>query len=530
MIKFNISTDNYMTFIQQVRDWAKDPNRFSHGCPVLPHPPPTMKEAQYMDIELRAKDAKQIERVLTVKIRRHDLYIIGYRMDGATNWLEFKWDTTNLKLIPHSVSLGFGENYDNLGKLENLEKVGYSTLKQTIIDLALTTDSKTRKSSLRALAVMISETVRFQKLSDTFAPVMQALKDIKFDETWMEPLIKNWGDLSDMLLREDQFAIYFRLPRDKETNQPNILTRTKELGIVTSADAAKCISVLKGNYPTRKLQLMGIPAAANSGNSIQGKGLPLLQVFSVHINNIAGEIYGTIQVDDGLGTLHLYKRQRTDYESIKTNEALTLTGPYRCTSVSQYFKVSLDLKKRGNNPTSDVEVSNDLFSWDICQLSNDDYYDKRLSNVVNGRSGSATVYYTPFRDAVQANVEVVLINGDGKNPAEVYGSLVARYSNYIFSTGDEQAKYQSTLFNKPSKEFVKVNPGTPIPLSRAVISVPTTGSLITEANIFVSSNKEISKGTAEFPPQLDGKTVKAIKGKFGLVRVTVAWKAQISDD
>lgn len=518
-----------MVFIQQVRDWAKDPNRFSHGRPVLPHPPRTIQEAQYMDIELRAKDAKQIERVLTVKLRRHDLYIIGYRMDGANNWLEFKWDDPKLKLIPKSDSLGFGENYDNLGKLENLEKVGYTTLKQTIADLAVTTDSNTRKSSLRALAVMISETVRFQKLSDTYAPVMQELKDIKFDETWMEPLIKNWGGLSDMLLREDQFAIYFRLPRDKELNQPNILTRTKELGIVTSADAAKCIAVLKGNYPTPRLKVTGLSASANSGTSIQGKGLPLLQVFSVRINNTAGQIYGKIQVDDGLGTFHLYNRQRTYYESI--TETLTLAGPYRGTSASQYFEVSLVLKKLGSTASSDAEISSGSFSWDLCQLSNNDYYDKRLSYVVSGKGGSATVYYTPFRDAVQANVEVVLINGDGKDPAEVYGTLVARYSNYDYPTGSDKAKYyQTTLFNKPNKEIVKVKPGSPIPLSRSVIAVPTTGSLITEANLSVSSGKEIAKGTAEFPPQLDGKTVKDIKGKYGLVRVTVAWKGRISDD
>ena len=78
MLRFNIASDKYNVFLQQVRDWAKDPNRFSHGRPVLPYPPPTMQQAQYTDIELRAKDDKQVERVLTVKLRRHDLYIIGY--------------------------------------------------------------------------------------------------------------------------------------------------------------------------------------------------------------------------------------------------------------------------------------------------------------------------------------------------------------------------------------------------------------------------------------------------------------------
>ncbi|CAO2833608.1 unnamed protein product [Amaranthus hypochondriacus] len=529
MLRFNIASDKYNVFLQQVRDWAKDPNRFSHGRPVLPYPPPTMQQAQYTDIELRAKDDKQVERVLTVKLRRHDLYIIGYRMEGANNWLEFKWEDPKLKLIPNSESLGFGENYDNLGKLENLDKVGYSTLKKTIADLAVTRDSNTRKSCLRVLAVMIPEAVRFQKLSDPFSTAMQNLSDIKFDEVWMEELIKSWGNLSDMLLREDQYAIYFRLPRDKETNQPNILTRTKEIGIVTSADAAKCVALLKGNYPAPKLQFAAFSPVSNApSTSIRGKGLPLLQVYSVYINNLVGEIelYGKVQINDGLGTFHLYNRQRTSYESIQVSEGVTLSGPYRGSSASQYFEVNLDLKKRGNSVGLDVDISKGSFSWDLCQLSNNNYYDKQLSYVVHGKNASATVYYTPFRDAVQANVEVVLVNGDGKDPAEVYGSMVARYSNY----NDQSKYYQSVLFRKSSKDCVKVKPGNSIPLSRFVVAVPTLGSLIVDANFCVSSGREIAKGIAEFPPQLDGKTVRDIKGTYGLVRVTVSWKGRISDD
>ncbi|KAL2944876.1 Protein synthesis inhibitor II [Bienertia sinuspersici] len=525
MIRFNVSTDNYMTFIQQVRDWAKDPKRISHGRPVLPYPPTNLNQVQYMDIELRAKDSNQKERFVTVKIRRHDLYIVGYRMEAANQWLEFDWGKGQPTVIPKSESLRFGANYDKLGNLESLDKVGYNKLKNVIVALAETKNPGIRKSSLLALAVMIPESVRFQKLSDLFALVMQKKQDMKF-EIWMINLITSWSDLSNRLLCEDHFRIPFRLPDDQKTTNTHILTRTKELAIRTSTDAAKCIAVLLGNHPNKDaLQ----PHTKQDGTVLGWKGSSILQVFSVCVNKIAGEVYGKIEVTDEFGTCLLYNRSRNDYEYIQKSDILTITGPNRGLSAKS-FKVSVSLMKRAQNPPADDNIINGSFEWKVGDINQ--YLDKRVHNTVKGKNGcSATVYYTPFRDAVLATVEVVPLSGGGnKDVVELYGTVIARYGNYEYRDDAAKLYYRTVLFKKPSKvNNVKVKHGNSIPLSRSVVAVPTRDSLVIDANILsVSSGNSIADDSPDFPCQLDGSSMKDIGGQYGHVRITVFWKAKIS--
>ncbi|KAJ8433349.1 hypothetical protein Cgig2_020429 [Carnegiea gigantea] len=517
-IPFNLTTDDYNVFIQRIREWAraKNPDRFSHGRPVLPYPPQNMRNSEYADLELKAKDSGD-ERTLIARIRRHDLYIIGYKPERSPKFLEFKWDKKGkIQYIDHSESLGFGENYWHLGDLENQPAVGYTTLKRAIIALA-TDIVKERRPQLRALAVMVPEVVRFEKMSEILIPEMVKKKDRDFQK-WMEPLLHNWTNLSDMLLREDQYAISFRLPKNKD-GSPNDLTKDPDLKIVGSADAARCLAILKGNYhPPRQLLASVIsPGVADaSNNSVQGKGLALVEVFSVRVTNIAGKnpgnLYGSVELFDGLGTFPLYNRQRGESEPISPNDIATLTGPYRGVSGSQFFQVTLDLKNKGTGgPSPDDEVSKGSFAWDVCELTNDGYYDKRLTDIVSGKNGSVTVYYTPFRDAIQARVEVQLVDGGGHNPLDVQGSLVAQYSNYDYSTDEQKKYYRTVLFSKAST----VNVGS---------------SLIIEARMSsVNHLHEIAKGTAEFPPQLNGKITKDIRGKYGRIRVAVTWSPQISE-
>uniref|UniRef100_A0A803M672 O-fucosyltransferase family protein n=1 Tax=Chenopodium quinoa TaxID=63459 RepID=A0A803M672_CHEQI len=143
--------------------------------------------------------------------------LASWYIDEVTKGMLFP-ASGNLQLLTVDLKL-FSENYDNLGKLENLERLGYSTLKQIIPDLASTTDSNTRKSSLR-----------------------------------------------DMLLLEYQFAIYFCLPRDKET-----------ISLIGAGNShfSRCSQVYHcldrtGNHSTLKLQLTGLHGTANSDTSIQG--------------------------------------------------------------------------------------------------------------------------------------------------------------------------------------------------------------------------------------------------------------------
>lgn len=365
----------------------------------------------------------------------------------------------------------------------------------------------------------------------------------------MAKLIHAWGDLSDLLLKEDQNLEKFHLP-DKEIGEgayaPNDLTTIEQLKIKTAGDAAKVLAILKGNriaYQPSSLALfastpVGADVGVGANTDIRGKGQAMVEIFSVRITSIGekdnnGKLYGSIELVDGLGPIQLYNLKAGDSEPIGANDIVTLQGPYRAISASQVFMVSIDLKSKGSFFSSDDQVSMGSFTWDLCELTNNEYYDKRLTYDVNGKNGSATVYYTPFSDAVQARVEVLPVDGDGEDPADVYGSLVARYNNYDYLTDEQKKYYRTTLFKKTSEQHIDVKPGKLIPLSRSVVVVPTTSSLVIEAdlwdhNTFVSDD-EIAKGVVEFPPQLEGKSTKDIQGKFGLVRVTVAWSGQISE-
>lgn len=118
----------------------------------------------------------------------------------------------------------------------------------------------------------------------------------------------------------------------------------------------------------------------------------------------------------------------------------------------------------------------------------------------------------------------ILFNGDGNDPAHVYGQITARNTNFT---------NESTLFQKTLDEKRRVSPGEHIPLSRSVVAVPLSSSLIVGANLFVhngykrESEREIAKGTAEFPAQCYGTSERDIWAKYGMIRVKVTWTLDI---
>ncbi|KAI8015047.1 hypothetical protein LOK49_LG05G00042 [Camellia lanceoleosa] len=191
-------------------------------------------------------------------------------------------------------------------------------------------------------------------------------------------------------------------------------------------------------------------------------GRLMVEVFSMRINHIDGEkLYGIITVTDGLGTQSIYNRSRYHYESISPGQTALLTGPARSISASDSFTIDVALKDKD-------------------KLSPDD------------DNGLVTVNYVVLRKALEATVEVTLVNRGRENSLPVYGLLVAHNGNFM---------NESMLFRKKSDEHVDVRPEQPIPLSRSVAAVPSNSFLIVWA-VLMDHNGEIAKGTAEFPAQL----------------------------
>nr|XP_010942712.2 60 kDa jasmonate-induced protein [Elaeis guineensis] len=472
---------SYMDFIHKMRRLLGV--RFSHNRPVLP--PQENPPKKWFDVVLRSSTSE-----ITLRIRRDNLYLDGYRMENPKQWLEFGDRSSRQHLIPGSTFLGFDGGYDDLQRSaqENMEKIslGAEEIKKAVNQLATSTSGKDRARHLIVVVQMICESIRFERISEFLATEFPGSSK---PPKWMPALEHGWGDLSAALLRADANPDRpFRLP------QPNAM------GIVTAEQAAADLGILLDSSHLRpRIQLM--VAAFN-----QGEGRPLVEVFWVRVNNIdrkdPGDLYGTITVTDGLGSQYLYKRTRDQYESIHPGQNALLTGPARAISAYGSFTMDVALMDK------DAEVSRGQISCNVYNTSNE--YDKPLFRNVDGKNGSVTVNYAVLSDAAEAAVEVTLIDGDGKNPAHVYGRLSSR-----------NGKGESELFRKRSSERIDVRPGQLIPLSRSVVAVPSNSSLVVEADLYdhrsdASSGDEIAKGTAEFPSKLQGTYEKIIQGKKGL--------------
>ena len=157
------------------------------------------------------------------------------------------------------------------------------------------------------------------------------------------------------------------------------------------------------------------------------QGRTLLEVFWVRIERIddenPGDLYGTIKAFDGLGSLDLYNRDRSNYESIRPGQNATLTGPSRSVLATDGFTLDLQLWDKDSDASPDDNVVNEKISWNPFDLGNK--YDETISQRVDGTYGWATVHYIVLNNAAQALVEVILVNGDGEDPANVYGTITA---------------------------------------------------------------------------------------------------------
>lgn len=143
-------------------------------------------------------------------------------------------------------------------------------------------------------------------------------------------------------------------------------------------------------------------------------------------------------------------------------------------------------------------------------------YDVVTNREVTGQDGSVTVGYVAITDGLYAQVTVILIDGDGKNTADVYGEITAR-----------NGYGQSELFRQTNSQHVIVKPQNEIPLSRTVVAVPTTGTLQVHANLWehdtISGDDEIAFRSVEFQPLYKKSEKKTTTGECGMVEVRVSW-------
>ena len=87
---------------------------------------------------------------------------------------------------------------------------------------------------------------------------------------------------------------------------------------------------------------------------------------------------------------------------------------------------------------------------------------------------SLMLNYVVMSNAAEALVEVILINGDKGDPADVYGKI---YSH------DTSSDNEIELFGRSKSDPVEVSPNHPIPLLRSAVAVPLNASLKISAHL-----------------------------------------------
>ncbi|KAI9082809.1 hypothetical protein K1719_035139 [Acacia pycnantha] len=462
-VEFNLESStkgDYRDFIQRLR--SRLGVRSSHNLPALAvqQNPPT----RFFDLALSTS-----RHAVRFRFRMDNLYLLGYRMENG-QWLEFDNKNEKKELV-HLITergtdfLGFDGSYGKLANAGDRDitsiKVGVRNLEEAINQLAATTDGVTRARSLVVVIMMISESTRlipvFNFVADSFDNRPHTPDKEKEIESWIMVLVRSWDPLSAALLRADAY------PDEKFQLRPNnIRIPPNDTEIRTIADAVAILGILLGLcfYPKRRV------ATNNDGQCFLG--VPLVQVFTVQINNIddkdTRQLCGTITVDNGLYTESLYDRTSDNYESIKPGQNASLIGPSESVSAFGNVIVKLLLTNKGTL-SGDSAIINQVISWDSANMA--DVYDELISQKLDdsGR-GSVTANYAVLRNAAAARVTVTVLE-----TTKVYGHVSACYDKW------EDPKTTCMLFDKTSDNYVDVRRLETIPMSRSVVAVPLDRSL-----------------------------------------------------
>ena len=499
----NSSADRYKSFIVQLRNLVRDPNTLSHQLPVLlpQQNPPT----RFFDVVLGTE-----RRSVRLRIRRDNLYLDGYRDEDGDQWYEFD-NSRNEHLIDRSTFLGFTGTYTDMQAVAGQRRadisLGQLQLITAVNDLVGSTARGDRARALIVIIQMICESMRFAFITNALADNYTGSGFLPTER--ILALENGWGTLSGAVLHHDndpQGRIRLVTPNSMEIN--NIAQAIIVLGILVRQH------VVTSSRPRRDVHM-----ATTAGPALILDGRPLVEVFYVRILNIdgedPGELYGTITATDGLQSYYIYNRDRVNYESINPGEHVTLTGPSRAISAEGDFIVDFSLMDR-DSLSPDDEISRGQIAWNVYDHTN--VYDELRTVTISGEYGSAALNYVVMSNAAEALVEVILIDADGEDPAEVYGRIYSQNSSF-----DGEIE----LFRTSAKNYVSVHPNIQITLLRSALAVPMDATLKISAYLWdhdtISPDDEIAKGSVEFRPEILKSASDFIEGQYGKVEVRVSW-------
>ncbi|KAI1824946.1 ribosome-inactivating protein [Xylaria intraflava] len=509
----NEGAQEYLNFIVQLRRTFAGPDEI-HGLQILPDQPTDPRNDEMIEVLLRT----DVNEGIRLSLRRSNLYVVGFRNEAGAQWFEVSENAASPHLVPGSTFLGFDGSYTELQRDATHRRdieLGYQALVGAINELRNLNGRpsgdqiKRVKRALIIIIEMISESARFARICDLLFQNWDGGLTPSTDNLVVE-MENEWSDLSDAVL-------HYRQNGETGWNYSLI----NPFGITDYYGAAALLAMLLVRQTGPGARMKREVADTHLGTARYPwddypHGRALVEVFWLRIDNIDGEnpgdLYGTVTATDGLSSQYLFNLGKSNYVSISPGQFALLTGPSRCISALGEYTLKVDLWDY-DSLSPDDSIANGEVSWNPF---NKNTYNQLVDWEIPGPYGKATMRYIVLDNASQALLEIVLINGDGEDPANVYGNIGA-------NNGSDDIE----LFRKSSDEYVDVRPNTDIPLLRNAIAVPVHGELKVTALLYdqdsLSPDDEIANGTAFFTPKILQSEKQTITGAYGSIEVRVTW-------
>ena len=230
-----------------------------------------------------------------------------------------------------------------------------------------------------------------------------------------------------------------------------------------------------GNSGSFLLRAVDIKTTADQA-IILPDGRALAEVFSVRILNIdnenPGNLYGMITATDAIQSYNIYIRDKDHSESIRPGDEIILGSPSRALSAADNFIIDFNLKDHDVGLNPDGEISYGLMEWNTYDYTNE--YNVLQSHDIGGQYSCVKLIYAVMSNAAEALIDVILINGDDENPADVYRNVYAENTSF-----DDEHE----LFRRSKDEYVKVRKDDLIPLTRRAVALPLDVSLKIRADL-----------------------------------------------
>ncbi|KJZ79114.1 hypothetical protein HIM_01265 [Hirsutella minnesotensis 3608] len=463
-------------------------------------------DEHWFEVELETSQG-----AVTFRLRNDNLYLDAYRVRGSSTWWEFQ-NERGVSLIDGSESLGFGGSYPNLegqGATREGTSLGGPALvdavnqlnRQTTLDAA---ERRQRAKSLLVVVQMLSESLRLNAFTAWLA---RYWIEYRAPEPQYLRLQNLWGTLSvnvqsDSMARhdgQDPGAAYFPVALNDQQR------------VKSAAAALTLVAIMLrigGVQENSGSQRRAVPAGHG--------GQTLAEIVAVPVNDIDGEnpgqLCGTIKATDALGVVDIFNRASGNAQEVGPHGAATLLET-RALSGADDFSIAVDLMDH-DTLSPDDEIAKGNVYWPAFDptVSRDTIRRKQ----VRGQNGAVTVEYVVMNRAAEASISVVLINGDGEDPAQVYGKIFAqtRYRRY-------------TLLDETEAREVRVQQAIPLVQRPIPVPVSVDDKLVLDFDLWdhdnISPDDQIAKGGVELQPQLFQSVARRVRGQNGAVELRLTW-------